>query len=302
MFNRTLQRPMFRKGGSAGTGITTGLRRQGYSGTNNPADQRVTTEFEDRYNFLKSQDKPMPYPGRYPYKASDFFMGLGTGILAQPGGQSIFQTIGRAAQAPLQQLSQTQAADFKNLQDYRMSKFQADRQLLLAAFKGTSKEEQDQMIKRAKAMVAADPKRFPGGVKDALKILLPTYRKDQSPEETEREQIIEDEKLQNRRVEDLSKLYNIGFTDAAVLNDFMNDIMDGTYKVPHDPDQYYIEDDVDEIVRDGEKIAIRNYNPDTGDYKDGRVYVDFVTKKVYVKQGAEFIPYETYIAEDIAID
>jgi hypothetical protein len=293
---------MFRKGGSAGTGITTGLRRQGYAGTDDPADQRVTTEFEDRYNFLKSQDKPMPHPGKYPYKASDFFMGLGSGILAQPGGQSIFQTIGRAAQAPLQQLSQTQAADFKNLQDYRMSKFQADRQLLLAAFKGTSKEEQDQMIKRAKAMVAADPERFPGGVKDALQILVPTYRKDQSPEETEREQILADEKLQNRRVEDLSKQYNIGFTDAAVLNGFMNDIMDGTYKVPHDPDQYYIEDDVDEIVRDGEKIAIRNYNPDTGDYKDGRVYIDFVTKKVYVKQGAEFIPYETYIAEDIAID
>ena len=31
MFNRTLQRPMFRIGGSAGTGITTGLRRQGYN-------------------------------------------------------------------------------------------------------------------------------------------------------------------------------------------------------------------------------------------------------------------------------
>ena len=33
MFNRTLQRPMFRIGGSAGTGITTGLTRprQGYN-------------------------------------------------------------------------------------------------------------------------------------------------------------------------------------------------------------------------------------------------------------------------------
>ena len=33
MFNRTLQRPMFRLGGSAGTGITSGLSkpRQGYN-------------------------------------------------------------------------------------------------------------------------------------------------------------------------------------------------------------------------------------------------------------------------------
>ena len=302
MFNRTLNRPMFKMGGSAGTGITTGLRRQGYAGTDNAADQRVTTEFEDNLNFLKSQDKPMPHPGKYPYKASDFFMGLGSGILAQPGGQSIFQTIGRAAQGPLEQLGKTQAADFKNLQDFRMSKFAADRQLLLAAFKNMSNDEKDQMIKRAEAMVAADPERFPGGVKDALKILLPTYRKDQSPQETEREQILTEEKIKNRRVEQLASDYKIGLVDADVLNGFMDDIMEGTYKVPHDPDQYYIEDDVDEIVRDGEKIAIRNYNPDAGDYKDGRIYVDFVTKKVYVKQGAEFIPYETYIAEDISID
>ena len=297
MFNRTLQRPMFRIGGSAGTGITTGLRRQGYKGTDNPADQRVNKDLD----MLKAMDRSNPYPESkpYPYKASDFFMGLGAGILAEPGGQPIFQTIGKAARGPIEQLSKTQQSNFALEQQNRLGKFQADRQLLLAAFKNMSKDDKDALIARAEQMVKAG--RF-NSVAEALQILVPTYRKDQSPEETEREQILADEKLQNRRVEDLSKQYNIGFTDAAVLNGFMNDIMDGTYKVPHDPDQYYIEDDVDEIVRDGEKIAIRNYNPETADYKDGRVYVDFVTKKVYVKQGAEFIPYETYIAEDIAID
>ena len=30
MFNRTLNRPMFRRGGKAEGGITSGLRRQGY--------------------------------------------------------------------------------------------------------------------------------------------------------------------------------------------------------------------------------------------------------------------------------
>ena len=33
MFNRTLRRPMFRRGGKAEGGITSGLRRQGYDGT-----------------------------------------------------------------------------------------------------------------------------------------------------------------------------------------------------------------------------------------------------------------------------
>ncbi len=38
--NRVLRRPMFRTGGSA-EGLTSGLSRQGYKGTNNPSDQRV---------------------------------------------------------------------------------------------------------------------------------------------------------------------------------------------------------------------------------------------------------------------
>jgi len=32
MFNKTLSRPMFRRGGKAEGGITSGLRRQGYAG------------------------------------------------------------------------------------------------------------------------------------------------------------------------------------------------------------------------------------------------------------------------------
>jgi hypothetical protein len=32
MFNRTLRRPMFRRGGKAEGGITSGLKRQGYAG------------------------------------------------------------------------------------------------------------------------------------------------------------------------------------------------------------------------------------------------------------------------------
>ena len=33
MFNKTLNRPMFRRGGRAGGGIMTGVERQGYDGT-----------------------------------------------------------------------------------------------------------------------------------------------------------------------------------------------------------------------------------------------------------------------------
>ena len=39
--NRTLRRPMFRMGGTT-EGITSGLSRQGYHGTDNASDQRVS--------------------------------------------------------------------------------------------------------------------------------------------------------------------------------------------------------------------------------------------------------------------
>ena len=55
MYNRTLNRPMFRRGGRAGGGIMTGVQRQGYQGTDNAADQRVE-KLEQETSFL---DKPL---------------------------------------------------------------------------------------------------------------------------------------------------------------------------------------------------------------------------------------------------
>ena len=79
--SRFLHRPMFRRGGSTGEGITSGLTRQGYEGTNDPADQRVQ----------KPRDS----------SAADFWLNFGTNILAQPGGRPILQTLGTASKEPL---------------------------------------------------------------------------------------------------------------------------------------------------------------------------------------------------------
>ena len=95
MFNRTLNRPMFRCGGKAGGGIMTGVQRQGYAGENDAANQRVK-KLDTETSFLQKAIGERPEIKPYPYKGSDFFMGLGANILAQPGGQPIFQTIGQA--------------------------------------------------------------------------------------------------------------------------------------------------------------------------------------------------------------
>jgi len=295
MYNRTLNRPMFRRGGRAGGGIMTGVQRQGYSGDDgessvqlNDSMKNIGKKVQDRVNIIEGLTP------KYPYKGSDFFMGLGANILAQPGGQPIFQTIGTAGREPLQNLMKQNIAEYGNRRDNVMQ-----------VFKQLSDEDKDAMINRAEAMVKADPERFPGGVKDALKILLPTYRKDQSPQETERENILRDEKTSMTQIDDLAKQFEIGRTDAVVLNDFMNDLQAGKYEgVFHDPSQFFIEDDdVGRGTDDTEKkLVIKDYNPEQSDYKEGRVYVDFLTKIAYVKQGQYLIPYTDYISETIKTD
>ena len=290
MYNRTLNRPMFRRGGRAGGGIMTGVQRQGYDGE----DGKQIVEKNDMEKVagnMESFNKAFP---QYNSAGSDFFMNLGSNILAAPGGNPILQTLGTAAKDPLLQMQKT-----------NMANTEGQRALALQFWKSMDDDEKDAMINRAEQMVKADPERFPGGVKDALKVLLPTYRKDQSPQETEREDILRDEKLATTQIEDLAKIYEIGRTDAVVLNDFMNDLSAGKYKgTYHDPDQYFIEDDdVGRGTDDTEKrLVIKNYDPEQSEYKEGRVYIDFLTKTAYVKQGQFLVPYEDYISAKISTD
>ena len=289
MFNRTLNRPMFRRGGRAGGGIMTGVNRQGYAGEDdkqivvqNDPMKNIQEKVTDRVNIIEGLTP------KYPYKGSDFFMGLGANILAEPGGQPILQTIGTAAKDPLNLMMKQNIAEYGNKRD-----------TVMQVFKQLSDEDKDAMINRAEAMVAAG--RFKT-VQEALQVLVPTYRKDASPEEIERKEKLDQEKLTTNRVDDLVKIYEIGRPDAVILDGFFNDIESQKFDVPHDPEQYFIEDD--EVGRGTDatetRLVIKDYNPETTEYKEGRVYIDFITKKAFVKQGQFLIPYEDYISETIS--
>jgi len=291
MFNKTLNRPMFRRGGRAGGGIMTGVNRQGYDGTdgkqlveNNDPMKDIGKKVQDRVNIIESLTP------KYPYKGSDFFMGLGSNILAAPGGNPILQTIGTASQGPLQNLMKQNIAEYGN-----------KRNTVMEVFKQLSDDDKDAMINRAEQMVKAG--RFKT-VEEALQVLVPTFRKDASPEEIERKKILDQEKLTVNRIDDLVKIYEIGRPDAVILDGFFNDIESQKFKVPHDPEQYFIDDsDVGRGTDETEKrLVIRDYDPEQSDYKEGRVYIDFITKKAFVKQGQYLIPYEDYISETISTD
>ena len=273
---------MFRRGGKAEGGITSGLKRQGYAGEGDT--QLVGNKAMEVGENMKQFNAAFP---QYNNASSDFFMNLGSNILAAPGGNPILQTLGTAAKPALLQMQKT-----------NMANTQGNRELALKFWQSMDDDDKDAMINRAEQMVEAG--RFKT-VEEALQVLVPTFRKDQSPEETKREAILTEQDDTTNAVNSIAKTFGLGMPDAATLNTFFGDIETGTYEgAPHDPSTFFIEDD--DVARSGKdsRLSIKGFDPEKDDYKDGRVYIDFITKIAYVKQGQFFVPYSEWSAEEIS--
>jgi len=117
--NRTLKRPMFRIGGSAGTGITSGLdqpRKQYANGTQMPSFQATGL------------------PG--------FLTSFGLNLLSTPPQGKIFQTAGVAARDPFNQLQAGQA---------RQRALEAEKEFLRSERLAGEEFEKGQLEKRLKS-------------------------------------------------------------------------------------------------------------------------------------------------------
>jgi len=152
--NRTLKRPMFRIGGSAGTGITSGL------------DQPQKMANGGRTGY---QQGSMPT-----FQASGlpgFLTSFGLNLLATPPQGNIFQTAGVAARDPFNRLQADQA---------RMRDLQSER-----AFLRKERELSDESaMKRLEKKLASDLKiaGIRSGDSDALyNIMLEQYIEDDLP-------------------------------------------------------------------------------------------------------------------------
>jgi len=111
--NRTLRRPMFRMGGAAGTGITSGLDRKPLKQGTDPYDRamKTTERFQsdmDKFRGEQSGFMPSALPG--------FLTSFGLNLLATPPRGNIFQTAAVAAKDPFKTF---QAATLANQQDER---------------------------------------------------------------------------------------------------------------------------------------------------------------------------------------
>jgi len=129
--NRIMRRPMFRKGGSAGEGITSGLApRQGYNtNENNTVKQNDLSkvnlkdmnmqQIKDLADRMSFQAPPMA-PDR---SLDDFKIDFGLDLVGRPAAGNIFQTAALAAKDPFTRFKESRAAYNKGLQDRAVTKY-----------------------------------------------------------------------------------------------------------------------------------------------------------------------------------
>jgi len=121
---------MFRKGGSADEGITSGLR-QGYdeAGTVQSTDLSKV-KFRDA-NLQQLMDMSKQYGFQAPpmprdRSLDDFKIDFGLDLISRSPGGNIFQTAGAAAQDPFQRFKASRAAYNKAAQDRAINKYNAE--------------------------------------------------------------------------------------------------------------------------------------------------------------------------------
>ena len=97
MNKRVMHRPMFRKGGSAGEGITSGLR-QGYT-----TGKRVKEVLAEMQEVLPQRNRRR--------NLNDFLINFGLDLASRSPQGNIFQTAAASAKEPFAQFQQTAAGD-----------------------------------------------------------------------------------------------------------------------------------------------------------------------------------------------
>ena len=128
--SRILRRPMFRKGGSAGEGITSGLApRQGYQ---DPAGTVQQNDLSKMNIKNMNMQQLMEVADQFGFKAPpmapdnslrDFKIDFGLDLVSRTPGGNIFQTAGAAAKEPFQRFRASRAAYDKAANDRAINRY-----------------------------------------------------------------------------------------------------------------------------------------------------------------------------------
>ena len=141
---RTLNRPMFRIGGPANEGVTSGLApRQGYANSTG-----IVEQIQQKKSII---DALAPRTPRRDSSLSQFMIDFGLDIASRPAEGSIFSTAAAAAKEPFQRFKES-----KRLEEaYGYKETSEDRALISDLIKGMDEDKLSAMMKKVKAGVAA---------------------------------------------------------------------------------------------------------------------------------------------------
>ena len=174
---RFLHRPMFRRGGSTGEGITSGLRRGYAFGSTGPQRDYLEAKNTPSGGSVFDLDASIYETPELPKSSAgaDFWLNLGTNILAQPGGRPILQTLGTAGREPIARYQQQRSQE--DLLKYKHA--QGERQFQLEIYKAMTDEDKIALEKEINYLMSEH-----GLSKgEALNLAMPKYRKPRDPGE-----------------------------------------------------------------------------------------------------------------------
>jgi len=129
-----MKRPMFRKGGSAGEGITSGLApRQGYKDPAGSVQQFDISKLENIRDLKPQQllqlskQLSLKQPPMQPDNSlNNFKIDFGLDLISRSPGGNIFQTAGAAAKEPFANFRTSKAAYNKGINDRAINKYNSE--------------------------------------------------------------------------------------------------------------------------------------------------------------------------------
>ena len=130
--DRLYKRPMFRKGGSAGEGITSGLApRQGYAEPGSVQQDDLSKVDIRNMNLqqLKDLSKRMSYkapPMQSNSSLNDFLIDFGLNMVSNAPTGNIFQTAATQAKDPFKNFQASKAAYNKDINDRSINKYNSE--------------------------------------------------------------------------------------------------------------------------------------------------------------------------------
>ena len=221
--SRFLHRPMFRRGGSTGEGITSGLvPRQRYE---NAGDVQPNFEQQALQSIINT---PIELPKST--AGADFWLNLGTNILAQPGGRPILQTLGTAGKEPLARFQQQRAAEGKLKYQHQVG----SRAFMLEAWKALNEDERLELQKKAKiAFENGDFDSYEEALSEFINASLYTKSGHYRPEVQER---LDKEKAEDKLEADIGKTQSGISRETAYVSPNQAEIINKFYDQAHAQD------------------------------------------------------------------